>query len=559
MDEAIAGIQNAAPGSPSSLRVIPLGGLGEIGMNLMVYEYGEEAILVDCGMMFPDAATLGVDVIVPDMTYLFENASKVKALFLTHGHEDHIGAVPFLVERLPLPVYGMPLALGFVADKFEEFGIDDIELRAIMPRDVVEVGSFRVEAIRVTHSIVDALAFAIRTPAGTIIHTGDFKIDHTPVDSKPSDLSRFAAYGEEGVTLLVSDSTNALVPGHCPSERSVSSGLDRVFAEAPGRIIVTTFASHIHRVQQVIDLARKHRRRVFLMGRSLVDNVETAEKLGYLKFPREARASAADLSPRELVILTTGTQGEPSSALTRMSIGEHKQVTVERGDVVVISARTIPGNERAVAHVIDNLYRRGAEVVHHEQADIHVSGHACQEELKLMLNMTRPKFFIPMHGTLRHLIHHARLAEAVGVPHGVVITNGQVAVIENDSIRVLEDRVQQGKVFIDAEAEEVPEVVVRDRKHLAEDGFVIIVVAVDSSGRLIRDPEIITRGLVHVDASQEILAEVRQKLVGMFDESPSDEMRDSDLLQEKMRALLKRHFRKSMGARPMILPVIWEM
>ncbi len=541
------------------LRVIPLGGLGEIGMNLMVYEYGDEAILVDCGMMFPDAATLGVDVIVPDMTYLFDNASKVKALFLTHGHEDHIGAVPFLVDRLPLPVYGMPLALGFVADKFEEFGIDDIELRAIMPRDVVEVGSFRVEAIRVTHSIVDALGYAITTPAGTIIHTGDFKIDHTPIDAKPTDLARFAHHGEEGVLLLVSDSTNALVPGHCPSEKTVGGALDRVFANAPGRILVTTFASHIHRVQQIIDLARKFRRRVMLVGRSLVDNVETAERLGYLKFPSHTRAGSPDLDPRELVILTTGTQGEPSSALSRMAIGEHKQVSIERGDVVVISARTIPGNERAVAHVIDNLYRRGADVVHHEQPDIHVSGHACQEELKLMLNVTRPKFFIPMHGTLRHLIHHARLAEEVGVPHGVVITNGQVAEIDGDDIRVLPDRVAQGKVFIDSEAEEVPEVVVRDRQHLAEDGFVIAVVAVDSNGKLIRDPEIITRGLVHVDASAEVLGEVQKTIVGMFDESPADELRDSDLLQEKLRALLKRYFRKSMGARPMILPVIWEM
>ncbi len=547
------------PSNPPSLRVIPLGGLGEIGMNLMVYEHGDTAVLVDCGMMFPDAATLGVDVIIPDMTYIFDNASKIKALFLTHGHEDHIGAVPFLVERHAIPVYGMPLALGFVADKLEEFGIDDIELRAIMPRDSVEVGSFRIEAIRVTHSIVDALGYAITTPAGTIIHTGDFKIDHTPIDAKPTDLARFADYGERGVLLLVSDSTNALIPGHGPSEKTVGSALDRVFSNARGRIIVTTFASHIHRVQQIIDLARKHRRKVLLIGRSLVDNVETAERLGYLKFPRETRASSTDFSPRDMVILTTGTQGEPSSALSRMAIGEHKQVSIESGDVVVISARTIPGNERAVSHVIDNLYRRGAEVVHHEQPDIHVSGHACQEELKLMLNVTRPKFFIPMHGTLRHLIHHARLAEEVGVPHGVVITNGQVAEIDGNGVRVLEERVTQGKVFIDSEAEEVPDVVVRDRQHLAEDGFVIVVVAVDSNGRLIRDPEIITRGLVHVDASQEMLVEVRNQLVGMFDESQPDELRDADLLQDRLRALLKRYFRKSMGRRPMILPVIWEM
>jgi ribonuclease J len=543
----------------TTLRIIPLGGLGEIGMNLMVYEYGDEAIIVDCGMMFPDAATLGVDVIVPDMSYIYDRPERFKAVFLTHGHEDHIGAVPFLVERVPLPVYGMPLALGFVRDKFAEFGIENIETREIQPRDVVEAGSFKVEAIRVTHSIVDALGYAITTPAGTIIHTGDFKIDHTPIDAKPTDMARFAEYGERGVLALISDSTNALVPGHGPSEKSVGGALDRVFANAPGRIIVTTFASHIHRVQQVIDLAKKFNRRVLLVGRSLVDNIETAERLGYIRFPREVRASSADYDPNRLVIMTTGTQGEPTSALSRMAIGEHKQIEVGKGDLVIISARTIPGNERAVSHLIDNLYRRGAEVMSNETADIHVSGHACEEELKLMINLTRPKFFIPMHGTLRHLIHHARIAQSCGVSHGTVITNGQVAEIDGESIRVLSERVNSGKVFIDAEAEEVPEVVVRDRQHLAEDGFVIVVVAVGSDGKLIRDPEIITRGLVHVDASQDILDDVRSQLVGMFAESHPDELRDSDLLQEKMRALLKRYFRKNMGRRPLILPVIWEM
>jgi ribonuclease J len=550
----------------SSLRsrqisITPLGGLGEIGMNLMVYETADSAVVVDCGMMFPDASTLGVDVIVPDMTYLFERASRVKAIILTHGHEDHIGALPFLVEQVKAPVYGMPLTLGFVRDKLIEFGLqDDVELRPLQPRDVIDLGDIQVEAIRVTHSIVDAIGLAIRTPAGVVIHTGDFKIDHTPVDGKTTDLARFAAYGEEGVLALLSDSTNALVPGHCPSERSVGSGLDAVFARTEGRIIVTTFASHIHRVQQVIDLAKKHKRKVVMLGRSLVDNSETAERLGYLRIPREVRANGV-IEEHRTVIMTTGTQGEPSSALTRMSLGEHKQVVIGRGDVVVISARAIPGNERAISHLIDNLYRRGAEVLTWDNADVHVSGHACEEELKLMLNVTRPRFFIPIHGTLRHLIHHARLAEAVGVPHGAVITNGQVAVIDPDAdaLRVLDDRVPHGKVFIDGEAEEVPEVVVRDRQHLAEDGFVIVVVAVDSEGRLIRDPEIITRGLVHVDASQEILDEVRGLLSGIFSETAPDELRDSDLLQEKMRALLKRYFRKNMGRRPLILPVVWEM
>ncbi len=541
------------------LRIIPLGGLGEIGMNLMVVEYGSEAIVLDCGMMFPDAATLGVDVIVPDMSYIFENAARLRAVFLTHAHEDHIGALPFLVQRVPVPVYGMPLTLGFLRDKLEEFDIDGIELRGIMPRDVVEVGPFRVEAIRVTHSIVDCLAYAIRTPIGTVIHTGDFKIDHTPVDGRSTDLTALARYGEEGTLLLMSDSTNALVTGHCPSERSVGSALESVFATAAGRIIITTFASHIHRIQQVIDLARRHRRKVFMIGRSLVDNAETAERLGYLHIPREARASGSEGDPRSLVILTTGTQGEPTSALSRMAIGEHRQVEITRGDMVIISARTIPGNERAVIHMIDHLYRRGAEVMTWDTADVHVSGHACQEELKLMLNITRPKFFIPIHGTLRHLIHHARLAESVGVQHGVVITNGQVAEIDGEAIRVLKERVTNGKVFIDAESEEVPEVVVRDRQHLAEDGFVIVVVAVDSNGKLVRDPEIITRGLMQVDASQQMLDEIRRLLVGMFAETQAEELRDSDLLQESMRAALKRYFRRTMGRRPMILPVILEM
>src|SRR5205085_4710725 len=353
----------------SSLRIIPLGGLGEIGMNLMIYETDDAAIIVDCGMMFPDAATLGVDVIVPDMTYIFDNAAKFKAVFLTHGHEDHIGALPFLLERVPLPVYGMPLTLGFVRDKLDEFGVDHIELRGLMPRDVVDAGPFRVEAIRVTHSIVDAVGFAITTPHGVVIHTGDFKIDHTPIDAKPTDIARFAHCGEQSVLLLVSDSTNALVAGHCPSERTVGNALEHVFNSARSRIIVTTFASHIHRVQQVIDAARKSKRKVMMMGRSLVDTVETAERLAYIRFAREVRASGTE-EPHELVIMTTGTQGEPTSALSRMAVGEHKQVTIEQGDVVVISARTIPGNERAVAHVIDNLYRRGAEVVTHETPDV---------------------------------------------------------------------------------------------------------------------------------------------------------------------------------------------
>ena len=354
------------------------------------------------------------------------------------------------------------------------------------------------------------------------------------------------------------------MPGHGASEKSVGRGLGNIFANATGRIIVTTFASHIHRVQQIVDTARKYKRKVFLIGRSLVDNAETAERLGYLRIAARAAArrerEAGDYADDEVVILTTGTQGEPRSALSRMAIGEHKQVEVQKGDVIVISARMIPGNERAVSHVIDNLYRRGAEVLNWENADVHVSGHACEEELKLMLNVTRPKFFIPIHGTLRHLIHHARLAKSVGVPHGVVITNGQVASIENDEIVVLPDRVAHGKVFIDGEAEEVPEIVVRDRQHLAEDGFVIVVVAIDSSGHVWyasrRSSRAVYCTLMRARTSSPTSA---HNSCRCCTQSPPDELLDHDVAQEKMRALLKRYFRKEMGRRPMILPVIWEM
>lgn len=548
------------------LRVIPIGGLGEIGMNLMVYEFGDSAIVVDCGMMFPDGATMGVDVVIPDMTYLFDNAEKVAAIFLTHGHEDHIGALPFLIEKVKVPVYGMPLTLGFVKDKLDEFGIaDDADLREIKPREVVEAGVFHVEAIRVTHSIVDAMALAIRTPIGTVIHTGDFKFDQSPIDGKPSDIARLAHHGEEGVLLLVSDSTNAVSSGYTKSERTVGEMFDKIFVHTEGRIIVTTFASHIHRIQQVVDLALRTNRRVHFVGRSIVDNVATAERLGHLHVPREARALVGrpmDDIPSRTVIVTTGTQGEPTSALARMAVDEHKAVHLEPGDTVVISARTIPGNERAVAHIIDHLYRRGADVIYHEVPEVHVSGHAAEEELKLMMNLTRPKFFIPMHGTLRHMVVHAKIAETVGIKRKnlFVITNGAVVEITPDEGRVLEEKIPAGKVFIDQQFEEVASVVVRDRQHLAEDGFVIAVVALNvNTGMLAREPEIITRGLIHVDASTDILNEIRDMMATMFAETSGEEVSDVEVMQEKMRALLKRYFRKKLNRRPMILPVIWEL
>ncbi len=550
----------------SSLRVIPLGGLGEFGMNMMLYELPDAAIIIDCGMMFPDAATMGVDAVIPDMSYVVGIKDKVKGIFLTHGHEDHIGALPFLLEEVPAPVYGRPLTLGFIEDRLDEFGmLDDADLRGITPRTPIECGPFTVDPIHVTHSIVDAVGFALRTPVGIVVHTGDFKIDHTPIDDKATDLQRFASYGEEGVTLLVSDSTNAVVEGYSRSERTVSQGLDNVFNRATGRIVITTFASHIHRIQQIVDMAVRHNRKIFFVGRSVVENVATAEKLGWMHIPRHARPGhnkPQDERPEDVVIVTTGTQGEPRSALARIALGEHKGVSLEPDDIVIFSARAIPGNERKISHVIDHLYRRGAEVVQDAPPAIHVSGHGYSEELKTMLRLTTPKYFMPMHGSLRHLVTHAQLAETVGIDRKdiFVVTNGEVLEVGEENAAVSDERIPTGKVFVDGQAEEVASVVLRDRKHLAEDGFVIVVVALDMNrGVVTREPEIITRGFVHVDESEEILDEVRVQLIELLAESGHEELQDPEMVQEKMRAFLKRFFRKRLNRRPMILPVVWEM
>jgi ribonuclease J len=552
--------------SSATLRVVPLGGLGEFGMNMMVYELGGHSIVVDCGMTFPDASILGVDVIIPDMTYLTESRSRLAGIFLTHGHEDHIGATPFLLDQLSVPVYGTPLTLGFLREKLEEWNmLEDVELRPLTPRQKVQAGPFTIEPIHVTHSIVDAVALAIETPMGTILHTGDFKLDQSPLDARPTDLARLGQLAEAGVLLLASDSTNAAVSGYSGSEQIVGEAFEHIFAQARGRIIVTTFASHIHRIQQVVNQAEHFGRQVFFVGRSVVRNVEIAERLRHLRIPRSVRAEgdpSPDRDPKRTVIITTGSQGEPTSALARMALDEHHLIQLTPGDTVVISARTIPGNERAVSHIIDHLFRRGAEVLHDEVPNIHVSGHACREELKMVLNLVRPRYFIPMHGTYRHLVRHAQLAEGVGIPSEniFVVENGAMVEIERDGGRVLEERAPAGRVFIDHQVGEVAEVVVRDRQHLAEDGFVIAVIAVNgNTGKLAREPEIITRGLVHVDESGEMLAEVRDLLSKMMAEIKPEEIRDSELMRDRIRTILKRYFRKKLERRPMILPVVWEM
>ncbi len=549
----------------NTLRVIPIGGLGEFGMNLMVYECGNSLIVVDCGMMFPDASTRGIDVVIPDMTYLFERRDKIAAVFLTHAHEDHIGAIPFLAAEVDVPFYVTPLAEAFVYGKLEEFAMHrEVELRRMSPRTTIVAGAFEVEPIHVTHSIVDAVALAIRTPLGVVIHTGDFKLDASPIDRKPSDVERLEQYGREGVLLLTSDSTNAVVEGSSRSESVVGDALERVVSTTAGRVVVTTFASHIHRIQQIVNVARKTKRKVFFVGRSMVENVEISERLGYLSIPREVRPNQKDIEDggSQIIVVTTGTQGEPNSALARMSIGEHKAMNLRKGDRVVISARTIPGNERAVTRVIDNLFKRGADVVYDEVKDIHVSGHACRDELREMIRLTQPKHFIPIHGTLRNLVRHAELAVDAGVAKDNVhvITNGQVVEIDSVRSHITEERIPAGKIFIDSQAEEVPPLVLRDRQHLAEDGFVIVVVALDTTtGRLLRPPEVITRGFVHVDISGDLLNEVRTLLSETLTARTAAELRDTEQLQEQLRATLKRFFRKTLDRRPMILPVVWEM
>lgn len=535
-------------------------------MNMMVYECGGDAIVVDCGMTFPDASVLGVDVIIPDMTYLLERDVNLAGIFLTHGHEDHIGATPFLLEQKNVPVYGTPLTLGFVRDKLSEWpGLKNVQLRPLKLREAVTAGCFTVEPIHVTHSIVDAVALAIRTPVGTLLHTGDFKLDQSPIDAKPTDLARIAQYAEEGILLLLSDSTNAAVNGSSGSEQIVGEAFAQVFGRARGRIIVTTFASHIHRIQQVVNQAERFGRKVFFIGRSIIDNVEIAERLGHMRVPRSVRGEtdlAGESDPQRTVIVTTGTQGESNSALSRMALDEHNMVSLTEDDTIVISARTIPGNEKPVAHIIDHLFRRGADVIQDEVPNLHVSGHACREELKTLLNLVRPRFFIPLHGAYKQLVRHAQLAKSVGIhaDNIFVLENGEVAEIDGKTGHILDEKVASGRVFIDHTSGEVAEIVVRDRKHLAEDGFVIAVAAVNgNTGALARDPEIITRGLVHVEESGEMLAEVRDLLVAMFAETSNEEARNADLMRDKMRAILKRYFRKKFDRRPMILPVVLEM
>ncbi len=550
----------------SGLKIIPLGGLGEIGLNMTVFAWGDDIVVVDCGLMFPEPSMLGIDLVIPDISWLKERADQVRAILLTHGHEDHIGALPYVLREINVPLYGSPLTLGFVKEKLKEFDLDDrVELRPVRPRDRVELGPFIVEFIRVAHSIVDGCALALRTPEGVVIHTGDFKLDQTPVDGELTDLATFSRYGEEGVLALLADSTNVEREGYTLSERLVGEAFQDIFPRCPGRIIVAAFSSNIHRVQQVVDAAAACGRKVLLNGRSMLANVQIARELGYLTLPEGVLTDLKEmprLPANEVCMITTGSQGEPMSALTRIAMDEHKQIRLEEGDTVILSSRFIPGNERTIANLINHLYRRGAEVYHEKVSEVHVSGHASQEELKLLQNLVKPRYFVPVHGEYRHLVKHARLAERVGLPRErcLLAVNGDVIAFSNGEGCII-DHVETGRVFVDGKGVgDVGNVVLKDRKHLSEDGMVVVIIGLNqTTGELIYGPDIVSRGFVFEDESQEYLEEARKVVTDTLAGMTVEALGEWDEVKLEVRRILRRFFNNTIERRPVILPLILEM
>jgi len=543
----------------------------EIGRNMTVRECGDEIIVIDAGLVFPDAEMLGVDIVIPDFSYLLENRNKVRAVVLTHAHEDHIGALPFLLKELKVPIYGTKLTLGFVKEKLREHGLDsEAELVIVKPRDTVSLGCFQVEFIRVTHSIVDGCGLGITTPVGRVVHTGDFKIDPTPVDGEVMDLRTFAEYGDKGTLVLMSDSTNAGQGGYTFSEKEVRRGLEDIFHRAGGRIVVATFASNIHRVQQIIDVAVMHSRKVILNGKSMIANAQIALDLGYLRMPPDTWLkieALKNLPDDQVVMITTGSQGEPMSALSRMAANEHKHFQIKKGDTIVLSSKMIPGNERGITRIINHLFKHGAEVFYEKVSEIHVSGHASKEELKLMLSLIKPKYFIPVHGEYRHLVYHSQLARKVNIPEEnvFIIEDGEIMEFTADSARRA-GRVNVGRVYIDGKTAGstadagVDTVVLRDRMKLAHDGVVIVILGIETTtGRVVSGPDIVSRGFVFEDASQELLAEVKDVVLDTLTLMVPEAKGDWALVSARVRSSLKKFIYKRMERRPMILPIIMEI
>ena len=549
----------------NKVQIIPLGGLGEIGKNMTVFRYGDDMILIDAGLMFPEDDMLGIDLVIPDISYLIENQDKLKGIFLTHGHEDHIGALPYVMKQIDCPVYGTALTLGILQGRLKENGVSSDNCRTIKPGDKITAGAFKLDFIRVNHSIPDAIAIAINTPIGTIIHTGDFKIDHTPVDGQVTEFNKFAEYGDRGVLALLADSTNAERPGFTPSEKMVGKTFDDEFRYAKNRIIVATFSSNVHRIQQVIDAAMKYDRKVAVIGRSMVNVVSIAKELGYLKAPEGEIIDIDETNnytPDKIVIITTGSQGEPMSALTRMAMNDHKKVDIMPGDTVIISATPIPGNEKLVSRTIDHLYKLGADVIYEKSNGVHVSGHASQEEIKLVHNLVRPKFFIPVHGEFRHLIKHANLAQSLGMPKEniVIAENGSVIEITKNSIGV-NGKVQAGKVLVDGlGVGDVGNIVLRDRRQLSQDGIMIVVVTIDKENcHVVSGPDIVSRGFVYVREAEGLMDEARDKVQLALEKCEENGVSEWSAIKSTVRDSLGRFLYERTRRRPMILPIIMEI
>lgn len=547
------------------LQIIPLGGLGEIGKNMTVVRYGDEILLIDAGLMFPDEEMLGIDLVIPDISYLVENREKIRAIVLTHGHEDHIGALPYVLKQINVPVYGTRLTLGILEGRLRENGVDSSNLHAVMQGDNIKAGCFHVNFIRVNHSIPDAVGLAIGTPMGTIIHTGDFKLDYTPIDGKMTDFRRFSDLGNKGVLLMMADSTNAERAGHTPSESTVGAAFDKAFHNAKSRIIVATFSSNVHRIQQIINTAVRYKRKVAVLGRSMVNVVNISLELGYINAPDNTLIDIDNIGNYpmdQIVIITTGSQGEPMSALTRMSQSDHRKVGIVPGDTIIISATPIPGNEKLVSRTIDNLLKLGANVVYGRENGIHVSGHASQEELKLMHNLVRPKFFIPVHGEYRHLVKHAKLAAELGMPKENIFIgeNGQILEFTKEKGYVA-GRVTSGRVLVDGlGVGDVGNIVLRDRRQLSQDGIIIIVVTMDkSTGMVVAGPDIVSRGFVYVRESEELMEEVKNRVEDALCHCEEEGITEWAALKSAMRDALGRFIFERTRRRPMILPIIMEV
>ncbi len=551
--------------SVQKLQVIPLGGLGEIGKNMTVIRYGDEIILIDAGLMFPEEDMLGIDLVIPDITYLLENREKVKAIVLTHGHEDHIGALPYVLKELSVPVYGTRLTLGILEGRLKENGVGSSNLHAVNQGDIINIGCFSIGFIRVNHSIPDAVGLSIKTPLGMIVHTGDFKLDYTPIDGKMTDFRRFSDLGNRGVLLMMADSTNAEREGHTPSESTVGAAFDKAFHNARQRIIVATFSSNVHRIQQVIDTACRYKRKVAVLGRSMVNVVNISLELGYINAPEGTIIDIDEINnyaASQVVVITTGSQGEPMSALTRMAMSDHRKVNIVPGDTIIISATPIPGNEKLVSKTVDNLLKLGANVVYGRSEGIHVSGHASREELKLMHNLVRPKFFIPVHGEYRHLVQHARLAQELGMPKENVFIgeNGQILEFTREKGAVA-GKVAAGIVLVDGlGVGDVGNIVLRDRRQLSQDGIIIVVTTMNKeTGQVLAGPDIVSRGFVYVRESEELMGGASERVEQAIAHCENEKITDWATIKSAVREALGRYLFEKTRRRPMIIPIIQEV